>query len=129
MPPFINRVWMQGQIVTSPIIKALNPRTNLAAFQFAMVESWTNDDGEQRDRKNRITVEVVGRDAGYVAATAKVGTWATIEGYLRSEQFKGQDLIKIRTFSIHLWEAHDGTSREAAGGHRGEPVAPLEKGG
>ncbi len=72
-----------------------------------MTESWRNDDGEQRERKNRITVEVVGRDSAY-AAKGKLGSWVTLEGYIRSEQFKGQDLIKVRTFSITIWGEPDG---------------------
>jgi len=73
-----------------------------------MVESWVNPDGETRARKNRVLVEVVGRDAERAAAEARLGCWVTIEGYIRSEQFKGQDLIKVRTLSIEIWgDMHD----------------------
>jgi single-stranded DNA-binding protein len=102
-PPFINRVWLQGQISTHPSTKALNTQTNLTTFQVSSTESWRNAEGELKERKNRITVEVVGKDSARVATVAHVGSWVTIEGYLRSEQFKGQDLIKIRTLSINVW--------------------------
>jgi len=73
-----------------------------------MVESWLNPDGESRARKNRVLVEVVGRDAEKVAREAKLGSWVTLEGYIRSEQFKGQDLTKVRTLSIDIWgDMHD----------------------
>lgn len=96
---------LQGQISSHPVTKPLNPRTNLTTFQLSMTESWFNSDGEPRDRKNKIPVEVVGRDAAMVAATAKLGSWVTIEGYIRSEQFKGQEILKVRTFTITVWEA------------------------
>jgi single-stranded DNA-binding protein len=69
-----------------------------------MVESWVNAQGEPRERNNHITVEVVGKDSAKVAKEAKVGSWATIEGYLRSEQSKGRDIKKVRTLTIHIWE-------------------------
>jgi len=69
-----------------------------------MVESWTNAQGERRERNNHITVEVVGKDSAKVAKEAKLGSWATIEGYIRSEQSKGRDLTKIRTLTIQIWE-------------------------
>lgn len=69
-----------------------------------MIESWKNAQGEYRERKNRITVEVVGKDSARVAKEAKLGLWVTIEGYIRSEQWKGEELIKVRTLSIEIWE-------------------------
>lgn len=69
-----------------------------------MVESWTNASGELRERNNYVTVEVVGKDSAKVATEAKIGSWATIEGYLRSEQSKGRDIKKVRTLVINIWE-------------------------
>lgn len=72
-----------------------------------MVESWLNGDGSHRERKNRIYIEVVGKDSAEIAAKAKIGSWVTLEGYIRSEQFKGQELTKVRTLAIEVWEADD----------------------
>lgn len=69
-----------------------------------MVESWLNAEGEHRERKNRITIEVVGRDSARVAKEARVGSWVSLEGYIRSENFKGQSLTKVRTLDITVWE-------------------------
>ena len=69
-----------------------------------MIESWENAQGEYRERKNRITVEVVGKDSARVAKEAKLGFWVSIEGYIRSEQWKGSEIIKVRTLSIKIWE-------------------------
>ncbi len=106
--PYMNRVHLQGTVTSMPTVSSLSPKTKLTSFQLCMVESWLNPEGESRARKNRILVEVVGRDAEMVAAEARLGSWVTLEGYIRSEQFKGQDLIKIRTLSIDRWgETHD----------------------
>jgi hypothetical protein len=80
-----------------------------------MTESWRNAAGEHCERKNRVIVEVVGRDSAYVAQHGKLGCWVTLEGYFRSEQFKGQDLTKIRTFSIQIWGAPDVQQPEESG--------------
>ncbi len=76
----------------------------MTSFTLSIVESWLNADGEYRERKNRVTVEVVGRDSAQVAREAKLGSWVYLEGYIRSENFKGQTLIKVRTLEIIVWE-------------------------
>jgi len=108
-PPYMNRTWLQGVVASTPTVNALSPRTKLTSFQLCLVESWVNPEGDLRARKNRVLVEVVGRDSERVATEAKLGAWVTIEGYIRSEQFKGQDTIKVRTLSIEIWgEQHAG---------------------
>lgn len=77
-----------------------------------MIESWVNAQGEHRERKNTITVEVVGKYSAKIATEAKLGLWATIEGYIRSEQLKGRDLKKIRTLSIQIWKGSNDGDRE-----------------
>lgn len=103
-PPFVNRVHLQGVVSSRPVMKAMNDRTNFTTFELSMVESWVNSEGETRERKNRVTVEVVGRDSGKVIDLARLGSWVTLEGYIRSEIFKGEPLMKIRTLSIDVWE-------------------------
>jgi single-stranded DNA-binding protein len=102
-PPYMNRTWLQGTVASTPTVNSLSPRTKLTSFQLCLVESWVNPDGEIRARKNRILVEVVGKDSERVAFEAKLGSWVTLEGYIRSEQFKGQELVKVRTLSIDIW--------------------------
>lgn len=116
MPPFINRIWLQGKIVTHPSTKALSPQTNVTMFMLSAIESWTNGDGERRERANRIPIEVVGRESARIAAHARVGMWVTVEGYLRCEQYKGQDIFKVRTLSIDLWEETDDQGTETSCG-------------
>ena len=72
-------------------------------FQLSMIESWVNGEGQHRERKNRITIEVVGKDAERISREAKLGSFVTLEGYVRSENVKGQVLTKVRTLSIDVW--------------------------
>lgn len=113
--PYVNRVWLQGRVISTPSLKALNQRTSVTSFLLSMVESWENASGATKERRNRILIEVVGRDAASVAETTRVGYWASIEGYIRSELFKGQELVKVRTFRITTWEAGSDRSTEASG--------------
>lgn len=119
--PFINRVSLQGVISNHPSTKALTSTTMLTSFQLSVIESWRNAEQEYRERKNQITVEVVGRDSAYVAKAAKLGSWVTLEGYIRSEQSKGQDLVKVRTFTVTVWEGPDGMERAQASSDEREP--------
>lgn len=107
-PPYVNRVHLQGVVSSHPILKALTATTNFTTFEVSLVESWANADGTQRARKNRVVVEVVGRDSAMALELARVGAWVTIEGYIRSEIFKGETLMKVRTLTIEVWEAHIG---------------------
>jgi len=107
-PPYKNSLWLQGVVTSHPVVKSLSERTKVTAFYLTMVERWVNSSGEPRERKNRVLVEVVGRDSAYVAKNVEMGTWVSIEGYIRSEQFKGQEIIKVRTFCIDIWEEGDG---------------------
>jgi len=102
-PPYINRVWQQGRVTSTPTIKSISSRTKVTAFQISTVETWKTGDGTVKERKNRVQVEVVGRDAEKTYEEVKLGSWVTLEGYIRSEQFKGQDLMKLRTLSVHVW--------------------------
>ena len=101
---FMNRLWMQGRVWTAPILKSLNARTKVASFCLSLVESWSNDQGQPRERNNLPLIEVVGKDAERVFAEAKVGSWVTIEGYLRTEEIKGGHVTKVRTLNITIWD-------------------------
>jgi single-stranded DNA-binding protein len=85
-------------------MKPINPRTSVTAFQLSTVESWKSGNGEIKERKNRVQIEVVGRDAERIFKEVHLGSWVTIEGYIRSENFKGQTMMKVRTLSIETWE-------------------------
>jgi single stranded DNA-binding protein len=103
-PPYINRVIQQGVVTTKPSVKSISSRTKVTAFQLSTVESWTTGTGETKERKNRIQVEIVGRDAEEAFEKIRLGSWVFIDGYIRSEVYKGQNLTKMRVFSYEVWE-------------------------
>lgn len=120
MDPYYNRCTLQGRIVSAPRMKDLSSSTKLTSFQLSMEESWISG-GQRRSRHNRITVEVVGRDARKVVDEARVGLWVTLEGYLRSEEYRGRTLIKVRTLNIMLWEHTDAEETVRASGDSARP--------
>jgi single-stranded DNA-binding protein len=85
-------------------MKSISSNTKVTAFQLSTVESWTSGSGELKERKNRIQVEIVGRDAEKAFEQIRLGTWIFLDGYIRSEVYKGQDLTKMRVFSYEAWE-------------------------
>jgi len=103
-PPYVNRTHLQGRITSAPRVMSLNSKTKVTSFELSMVESWLNTDGERRERKNRVTVEVVGKDSERVSKEAHLGSWICLEGYIRSENFRGQVLTKVRTLEVTVWE-------------------------
>lgn len=69
-----------------------------------MTESWVNDTGKTVERKNRIMIEVVGRDAEMAHREIKMGSFVTLEGFFRSDNAKGKVWTKVRTLSIDIWD-------------------------
>ena len=100
---YLNRVFLQGKVLSSPTLKDLSSRTKVTSFLLSTRESWTNEAGQSRERFNLIGVEVVGKDAETVAANAAPGSRVTLEGYIRTDEVKGVHVTKVRTLSIHIW--------------------------
>ena len=106
---YVNRLWLQGRVASSPVMKDLSSRTKVTSFSLSVVESWVNEENKPRSHTNTFTVEVIGRDAYRVAQEAKLGFWVTLDGYLRSQELKGAHVTVVRTFSINIWaEVRDG---------------------
>lgn len=113
--PYQNKVWFQGTIVSNPSVMTMSSGKKSATFQLCHVESWVDTDGTQKQRRNVIPVETLGRAAEYVLEHATLGVWATVDGYLRSELAKGQTIIRIRAYSITIWRM-DGSSSTSPSG-------------
>ena len=114
-PQYVDRIWLQGRIQSVPTIKQLSPRTKMTSFLLVTVEQWRDDDGKPKTRNNLLPIEVIGRDSEEAFARARPGLWVTIEGYVRSDIVKGQNVHRVRTFNIHIWE------------HNAEPAGPSIK--
>jgi hypothetical protein len=90
-----------------------------------MKESWVNN-GKTVSRANRITVEVLGRDAQRIVDEGKVGMWVTIEGYIRSEEYQGRTIIKVRTLNIDVWELYGEEKVRSSGEPAGPDVSKVQ---
>jgi single-stranded DNA-binding protein len=98
----------------------------VTSFSLCVVESWVDETGKQKRRNNVVLIEVLGRDAETVASTARLGSWVTLEGYVRSEEARGQHVVKVRTLRIEVWEQPDAQESQLAGGSQEAPrEAPL----
>lgn len=103
MPPTKNRVWLQGEVASQPTLRSLPSDTSIATFQLGVVETWRDERGHQKERKNLVPVEVLGTRAEQLMREIRYGSWVTIEGYLRVDQIKGQSTLRVRTYSIEVW--------------------------
>ncbi len=124
-----NRTVLQGKIISSPRTRDLSSSTKLTFFQLSVEESWTSR-GKRCSRNNRIPIEVVGRDAEMTARDGAVGRWVILEGYIRSEEYQGRTLLKVRTLNIQIWDNHgemesstrnSGSENAASASKRGTP--------
>lgn len=100
MTLYINKVWINGKVRTHPRIRSISERTKLTSFVVSVVETWASPTGERKEHRNDIPVEVLGKEAEAVCAKLSPGDFVSIDGYLRSEQFKGRTQLRIRVFNI-----------------------------
>ena len=121
--PYANRTWQQGDVVSLPVMKQLSPRTKITSFSLAAVESWADDSGVLKERRNVFVIETLGRDAEYVYREARLGRMVTVDGYLRSDVVKGQNVIRIRTFHIHIWDYDHANRTPGSSDPDGAPAA------
>jgi len=116
----INKVWLEGEVRTHPRLRNLSQSTKLTAFTISVTERWASRTGEVREHKNVIPVEVLGKDAEDVHEALSPGDKVFIDGYIRSNQFQGRDVITIRAFRI-------GYEKKEKNGTEKSEGAPQEK--
>jgi single-stranded DNA-binding protein len=104
---YINKVWLSGIVKTHPQMRQLSENTKLTSFSLSVLETWESSQGEARFHKNDILIEVIGKEAEASNANLSPGQWVSIDGYLRTEQFKGQLQIKVRVYNIIYEEMHE----------------------
>ena len=97
---YVNKVWLRGHVRTHPKIRNISDRTKLTSFMISVMEEWEGRDGERKSHRNDVTVEVLGRDAESIFDKLSPGDWVTVDGYLRSEQYKGRTSLTVRVFNI-----------------------------
>lgn len=100
MKLFINKVWLNGVVKTHPKIRSISEKTKLTYFMMSVLETWGSPTGERKQHRNDIPVEVLGKEADAACEKLSPGDWVSVDGYLRSEQFKGKTQLRIRVFNI-----------------------------
>ena len=118
MKPYINKVWVGGVVKTHPKIRSISEKTKLTSFMISVLEKWDSPTGERKQHRNDIPIEVLGKEAEPAFVSLSPGDWVSVDGYLRSEQFKGRTQLRIRVFNIS-YEGSDEQRRN---------VEALEKG-
>ncbi len=117
---YINKVWLSGVVRTHPKIRKISEKTRLTSFVVSIFEEWESPSGEKRNHRNDVPVEVLGREAEKVCEHLRPGDWVSVDGYLRSETFKGKPQLRIRVFNISYEEAENHVqpraSEEVGGG-------------
>lgn len=117
---YINKVWLNGVVRTHPKIRKISEKTKLTSFTVSVLERWDSPSGEQRCHRNDIAVEVLGKEAEKACDLLSPGDWVSVDGYLRSETFKGKPQLRIRVFNISYEGSvnHEESSADMAGGNR-----------
>jgi single-stranded DNA-binding protein len=112
----INKVWLSGTVRTHPQIRQLSEKTKLTSFSLSVLETWESRGGETKSHRNDIQIEVLGKEAQAAYDTLSPGKWVSVDGYLRSEQFKGRLQIKVRVFNIVYEGEYDGYEEDTRPG-------------
>jgi len=110
----INKVWLEGEVRTHPKLRNISKSTKVTDFTVSVSEKWTTKTGEVREHKNVILVEVLGRDAEDVHENLSPGDRVLVDGYIRSNQLHGRDIISVRVFRIE-YEKKAGNKDESTG--------------
>lgn len=97
---YINKVWLNGVVRTHPKIRKISEKTKLTSFVVSVLEGWNSSSGEKRYHRNDVPVEVLGKEAEKACELLSPGDWVSVDGYLRSETFKGRPQLRIRVFNI-----------------------------
>lgn len=113
---YINKVWLNGVVKTHPKIRKISEKTKLTSFTVAVLEEWSAPSGEQRCHRNDISVEVLGRESEKACELLSPGDWVSVDGYLRSETFKGKPQLKVRVFNISYEGSVNHVEKEMEGG-------------
>ena len=100
----MNKVWLSGVVRTQPKIRSLSERTRLTFFDVSTLETWSSPSGETKSHRSDIPVEVLGKDAEIIYENLRAGMIVDIDGYLRTEIYRGKPVITVRVFSIQYRE-------------------------
>jgi len=96
----VNKVWLSGVAFSEPVLTESPGKTPHCSFTLHVTESYTTRDGGARARSNFFKVEALGRLAPNVLQTVKKGARYFVEGYLRHDDSRKLQQVKVRAFAV-----------------------------
>jgi single-stranded DNA-binding protein len=106
----INKVWLSGLVISSPVLTKLASRTPFTYFTMQVNERFVDRNGIAQFRPNLIRVESLGKSAEINVNKVKQGSRYTVDGYLRHDTIDGHESIRVRTFAVYLDDSVDSSN-------------------
>ena len=97
----VNKVWLSGIVVTTPILTKLSSKTPFATFTLQINEFFKDRSGKEVCRPNLVRIESLGRAAEVTASKIKRGRRYHVDGYLRQDLKDERDDVRVRSFAIY----------------------------
>lgn len=101
----LNKVSLSGRVISKPTVSCLSSKTKTASFKLETLESFLNKKGELSFYKNKIRVEVLGKNAETIHDKISIGEHYCVEGYLRSLS-NGELILRAITYHRDLREQY-----------------------
>jgi single-stranded DNA-binding protein len=95
-----NFTFLTGTVISPPSFIPLANGKKALIFTLQNKEHYKLADGRAASHSNNITVEVLGKNADKYSSELKIGTRCNVVGYLRVDELKGQEKMRVRAFRI-----------------------------
>ena len=96
----VNFTFLTGTIISTPSWVPLTNNKRALVFTIQNNEVYVLADGRKSSHPNRIVVEVLGRNADKYFDELSLNQRCQVVGYLRVDEMKGQDKLRVRAFRI-----------------------------
>ena len=96
----INHVIISGEVASDPTVIQIRHNKEMLLFTIRVVENFVSD-GERREHRNFLTVEVLGRNVDKYKTTIRRGRRYVLTGYFRNDDIDGVERTRIRAFNIN----------------------------
>lgn len=103
----INKVWLSGLVVSSPILTRLQSKTPQSSFTLQVNEEFKDSVGDKKQKPNLIQIESLGKRAEITLDTIKQGGRFMVDGYLRRDMIEGVEKMRVRSFAIYPDDSQD----------------------
>jgi len=97
----INKVWLSGLAVTTPLFTKISERTPLSSFSLQINERFRDKTGSSRVKPNIIEIESLGKNAEQIIDRVKEGKRYVVDGFLRQDRYNEVDKIRVRSFAVY----------------------------